>query len=148
MSPDPTAAELPATDLAAPARSPETAPFWQAAEEGRFLIKRCESCHEAHWYPRAKCPFCHSFETVWEEHPGCGEIHSWTVMRKSPTGPFALAYLTLDPAGGRASPTLYVRFDDVPEQGLEIGARARVTFARAETGEGGPGPVMLARLEG
>ncbi|WP_082525235.1 zinc ribbon domain-containing protein [Mesorhizobium sp. Root102] len=40
-------------------------PFWQAAREGRFLIKHCSSCGRAHWHPRQLCPFCFSAETEW-----------------------------------------------------------------------------------
>ena len=34
----------------APQGNPETMPFWEAAKEGRFLIKRCKACGEAHYF--------------------------------------------------------------------------------------------------
>ena len=30
----------------APQGNPETAPFWEAAKQGKFLIKRCTACGE------------------------------------------------------------------------------------------------------
>ena len=39
--------------IPAPAVTVESQPFWDAAAEGRFLIKRCTACGKAHWYPRA-----------------------------------------------------------------------------------------------
>ena len=68
--------QTPATarKIPAPAVNVESKPFWDAAAEGRFLIKRCTACGKAHWYPRAICPFCASAATVWEASPGEGVI--------------------------------------------------------------------------
>ena len=32
--------------------NPETAPFWEAAKAGKFLIKRCTACGEPHYFRR------------------------------------------------------------------------------------------------
>ncbi len=50
-----------------PQGNPETAPFWEAARQGKFMIKRCTACGEPHYFPRSICPFCFSDKTVWEE---------------------------------------------------------------------------------
>jgi len=60
---------------------PETADFWKAASDNRLLVKRCENCRKAHFYPRVHCPFCHSALTEWEEVSGAGTIYSFTVQR-------------------------------------------------------------------
>ncbi|MDO9431876.1 MAG: zinc ribbon domain-containing protein, partial [Phenylobacterium sp.] len=70
-------------NIPAPAVTIESKPFWDAATEGKFMIKRCTACGEAHWYPRALCPFCFSEKTVWEESPGEGVIYSYSVMHRS-----------------------------------------------------------------
>ena len=44
--------------IPAPPANPETQAFWDAARQSKFLVKRCTACGEAHWYPRAICPFC------------------------------------------------------------------------------------------
>ena len=44
----------------APQGNPETKPFWDAAAQGKFLIKRCTACGEPHYFPRSVCPFCYS----------------------------------------------------------------------------------------
>jgi uncharacterized protein len=51
----------------APATNPENAEFWEAAKQGKFIIKRCMACGEPHYFPRSICPFCFSDKTVWEE---------------------------------------------------------------------------------
>ena len=45
--------------------NPETQPFWDAAKQGRLLLRRCMACGEVHFYPRTICPFCFSDDTEW-----------------------------------------------------------------------------------
>ena len=108
----------------------ETQPFWDAAREGRFLIKRCQDCGKPHWYPRAICPHCFSSRTVWEESPGEGVIYTYSVMHRSPTGPYAIGYVTLN-----EGPAVLTNFVGVAPDGLSIGMRVRVRF---QDTEGGP----------
>ena len=121
--------ELPAVTL-------ETQAFWEAAKQGRFLIKRCKGCGEAFWYPRAICPLCHSPDTVWEESAGTGEVYTFSIMRRSPTGPYAIGYVTLD-EGVR----MMTSFVDVTDAELKIGLRVKVKFQPTEGG-GLPAPVF------
>jgi uncharacterized protein len=121
--------------IPAPRPTPETEPFWAAAKEGRFLIKRCEACGEPHWLPRTICPFCMSDRTVWEESPGEGVIYTFSIMRRSPTGPFAIGYVTLD-----EGPSLLTNFVNVAAEDLKIGQRVKVRFQDAEGGQ--PVPVF------
>jgi uncharacterized OB-fold protein len=121
--------------IPAPMVSVETKPFWDAAAEGRFLIKRCTECQKAFWYPRAMCPFCMSPETVWEESPGEGVIYTYSVMHRSPTGPYAIGYVTLD-----EGPAVLTNFVDVAPGGLTIGMGVKVKFQ--PTAGGPPAPVF------
>ena len=122
-------------NIPAPAVTIESKPFWDAATEGRFLIKRCTACGEAHWYPRALCPFCFSDETVWEESPGEGVIYSYSVMHRSPSGPYAIGYVTL-----AEGPAVLTNFVDVAPDGLSIGQKVKVKFQPTENGP--PVPVF------
>jgi uncharacterized OB-fold protein len=121
--------------MPSPHPTPETEPFWAAAKEGRFLIKRCQACGEAHWYPRTLCPFCYADRTVWEESPGAGVIYTYTVMRRSATGPYAIGYVTLD-----EGPAVLTNFVGVPPEELKIGQRVKVRFEETEGGQ--PVPVF------
>ena len=116
--------------IPAPAVTLETEPFFKAAAEGKFLIKRCKACGEAHWYPRFLCPNCHSDDTHWEESAGTGVIYTYSVMHRSPTGPYAIGYVTLD-----EGPAMMTNFVDVAPDGLSIGMRGKVKF---QDTEGGP----------
>ena len=122
-------------NIPAPAVTIESKPFWDAATEGKFMIKRCNACGEAHWYPRALCPFCFSEKTVWEESPGEGVIYSYSVMHRSPSGPYAIGYVTLN-----EGPAVLTNFVDVAPDGLSIGQKVKVKFQPTENGP--PVPVF------
>lgn len=122
--------------IPAPAVTIESKPFWDAAAEGKFLIKRCNDCGEAHWYPRALCPFCFSDKTVWEESPGEGVIYTYSVMHRSPSGPYGIGYVTLN-----EGPAVLTNFVDVPADGLSIGQKVKVKFQPTENGP--PVPVFV-----
>jgi uncharacterized OB-fold protein len=111
----------------APPITPESAPFYEAAAGGRFLIARCTSCGKAIWYPRALCPFCFG-ATRWEEASGRGTIYSFSVMRRV-TPPYAIAYVTLD-----EGPTMMTNLVDCDFDTLRIGRRVRLTFRPSDGG--------------
>jgi uncharacterized OB-fold protein len=107
----------------APQGNPETKQFWDAAASGRLLIKRCTACGEPHYFPRSICPFCFSDQTVWEESSGEGTVYSFSLMRKSATGPYAIGYVTL-----KEGPSLLTNFVDCDMDKLKIGQRVKVVF--------------------
>ena len=113
---------------AAPAPNVENRPFWDAAQQGRFLIKRCTGCGEAHFYPRAICPHCFSADTEWQESTGEGVIYSVSVMRRVPV-PYAIAYVTLD-----EGVTVMTNILDADLDSLRIGQRVKVAFRGSDGG--------------
>lgn len=75
------------TDLATlnvpgPTVTPLTAPFWQAAAEGRLLIQRCGACCKAVFYPREICPHCWADALSWEDAGGSGRLKSFSIIHK------------------------------------------------------------------
>jgi uncharacterized protein len=114
--------------LASPPVDPETKPFWDAAEKGQLLLGRCTACGELHYPPRALCPICFGdAEMIASE--GEGEIYTFSIMRKSPTGPYAIGFVTLD-EGLR----VLTNFVDCDFDALAIGTRVRVKFQPTESG--------------
>ena len=112
----------------APVPNPETKPFWEAADEGRLLLKRCRSCGDVHYYPRAYCPFCGSGETEWQPASGGGTIYSYSVMRRA-EAPYAIAYVTLD-----EGVTMMTNLVDCDLDAIRIGQRVRLVFKPTEGG--------------
>ena len=114
--------------IPAPAVTIESKPFWDAATEGKFMIKRCTACGEAHWYPRALCPFCMG-DTEWCSLSGLGTIYSVSVTRRAGPIAYAIAYVALDEGITLLTNIVDCDFDD-----LKIGQRVEVTFKPAEGG--------------
>jgi hypothetical protein len=117
--------------IPAPSQNLESKPFWDAARQGRFLIKRCNACGEPHWYPRTMCPFCHSTDTRWEESKGEGAIYTFSVMRRNTPVPYGIGYVTLD-----EGVSLLTNFVDCDLDGLRIGQRVKLKWT--PTGDGNP----------
>jgi uncharacterized OB-fold protein len=103
--------------------NPETAHFWEQTAKGKLMFKRCTACGEAHYFPRSICPFCFSDKTVWEESSGEGEIYTFSLMRKSASGPYAIGYVTL-----KEGPSLLTNFVDCDREKLKIGQKVKVVF--------------------
>ena len=108
---------------------PATAPFFEAANAGRFLIKRCTACSKPHWYPRPLCPYCLG-DTEWIEASGHGTIYSVSVTRRAGPQAYAIAYVQL-----AEGVTMLTNIVDADLDSLKIGQAVTVTF-KATEGDG------------
>jgi uncharacterized OB-fold protein len=66
-----------------------TRTYWDAAAEGRLLIRRCRACGRAHHYPREFCPHCWSEDVAWEPASGRATLYTWSVVHRNDLPPFA-----------------------------------------------------------
>ena len=114
--------------IPAPRVLPEAMPFWEAAKEGRLLVKRCADCGEAHYYPRDICPHCLSANTAWLESAGKAVIYSYSTMGKDEAR-YMLAYVTLD-----EGVTMLTNLVDCDPAALAIGQRVQVAFKPSDGG--------------
>jgi uncharacterized OB-fold protein len=116
-----------ATDLPEP--DDFTRAYWDAAAEGRLLLRRCAACGEAHHYPREFCPGCWSEDVSWEQASGRATLYTWSEVRVNDLPPFRdrLPYLAavVDLEEGPRMMTVLVGCE--AEQ-LRIGMPLRVTF--------------------
>ncbi len=117
-----------------PMVQPDTAAYWQAADEGRLLVKRCTACGEHHHYPRDICPFCLSDATEWRDAAGTGTVYSFSTMGQADAA-YTLAYVTLD-----EGPTMMTNLVGGDASTWRIGQRVRVTFVPSD---GGPAVPMF-----
>jgi uncharacterized OB-fold protein len=62
-----------------PHPTPLSAPYWEAARQGRLVLQHCGGCGRVRHYPRILCSACHSFAVEWREVERRGAVHSWTV---------------------------------------------------------------------
>ena len=60
-----------------------SAPFFEAAREGRFLLQRCSACR-AWMYPvRRRCPECAATDLGWVQASGRGTLYSHGLLRRA-----------------------------------------------------------------
>lgn len=114
--------------IPAPRALPEALPFWEAAKEGRLLVKRCADCGETHYYPRDICPHCLSANSEWLDASGEGVIYSFSTMGRD-VARYTLAYVTLD-----EGVTMLTNLVDCDPGALSIGQRVRVIFKPSDGG--------------
>ena len=67
----------PGTPAPAPAGDGLDAPYWEAAQEERLLVQRCDGCGLHRWGPEWICHACLGFEAQWVEVEPRGRIYSW-----------------------------------------------------------------------
>ena len=113
--------------LPAPPIDPESAPFYAAAKEGRFLIGRCTGTGQYFWYPRAVSPFDFG-PTTMEPASGRGVIYSLSTMRRV-NPPFTIAYVTLE-----EGPTMMTNLVDCDPDALAIGQAVTLVWKPAADG--------------
>ncbi|MEU9149993.1 OB-fold domain-containing protein [Streptomyces sp. NPDC048417] len=105
-----------------------TRPYWEAAAEGRLLLRRCASCGRAHHYPREFCPHCWSEDVTWEPASGRANLYTWSVVHRNDLPPFGdrVPYVAavVDLAEG---PRMMTELVDTPEPcaGLELAVAFR-----------------------
>lgn len=120
-----------------------TRPYWDAAAEGRLLLRRCADCGRAHHYPREFCPFCWADEdrVRWEEAEGSAVLYTWSVIHRNDLPPFGerVPYVAavVDLAEG---PRMMTELVDCQAADLGVGMPLRVAFR--ESGPGAAVPVF------
>ena len=118
--------------ISAPKVLPETQAYWTAADEGRLLVKRCNSCGQVHHYPRDICPHCLSSETVWQDAADTGTVYSFSTMGVGDAA-YTLAFVTLD-----EGVTMMTNLVDCDPATVRIGDKVRVVFQPSQGGHAVP----------
>jgi len=114
---------------ASPEITSETAPYWQAANEGRLLLRRCKLTGKAYHYPREHSPFVGGTDTEWITASGLGRVYSFSVqVRAKPA--YCIAYVELDEGPLMLSNLCAVDFDKVT-----IGQRVQAVFVASANGQ-------------
>lgn len=107
----------------------ETRPFWDAAREGKLLLRSCDDCGAVHYYPRPFCPTCWSQSVSWIEACGRATLytHSTVYMNDLPPFgervPYIAAVVDLE-----EGPRMMTEVIDCPPEQLQIGMALEMTF--------------------
>jgi len=128
-----------------PDPTPVTAPFFEAARDGRFMLQTCPR-DGAFFYPRARCPRCWQADWRWTEASGRGAIYSFTIDRigHDPTQkeltPFVIALVTLE-----EGPRAVAQIVDCPIEAVRAGMAVKAVFDLFRPADGGD-PVPMLRF--
>lgn len=115
--------------LPQPVANADSKPYWDAAREGRLVIRKCKACGELHFMPRHLCPTCWSDELEWVGAKGSGSVHSYTIVRRAsdptfaPLVPYAIALIDLD-----EGPRMMANIVGEDALATRIGDRVEVRF--------------------
>lgn len=106
-----------------------TRPYWDAAAEGRLLLRHCDACGRAHHYPREFCPRCWSEDVRWRPASGRATLYTWSVVHRNDLPPFGgrVPYVAavVDLAEG---PRMMTEVVGCAEGALRIGMELTVAF--------------------
>ena len=112
-----------------PAMNPGDQPYFDAAAEGKLMLKKCNDCGKHHHYPRALCPFCFSDKVEWVQAKGTGEIYTYSVTRRGGPTPYCIAYVELD-----EGPRMMTNIVDCDLDTVRIGQKVKLTFKPSPNG--------------
>ncbi|HEY1968116.1 MAG TPA: OB-fold domain-containing protein [Pseudonocardia sp.] len=79
-----------------------SAPFWQAAREGRLVVQHCRACARLQYPPEITCQRCHADRLDYRPVSGHGRVYSYApVTRAFHPGftdqlPYLVALVSLD----------------------------------------------------
>ena len=71
-----------------PVIDPFSQTFWEALENGEFLLARCSACESLQFPPRPHCPRCGHSDIGWQPSAGSGVLYASTRVHAA-AGPFA-----------------------------------------------------------
>jgi uncharacterized OB-fold protein len=124
-------AKAPAMRFDLPTPEGDTQPFWDAAREGKLLVKRCAACGKSHFYPRPFCPHCWSVDVAWQQASGRGRLYTYSIVHQNDLPPFnqrvpyVAAIVDLD-----EGPRVMTNLVDVAHDAIAIGMAVEVAFQK------------------
>ena len=107
----------------------DTAAYWAAAKDHKFIIQYCTECNEYQFYPRGVCRHCLSSALEWRDASGKGEVYSFSVNHRAPHPgfadkvPFVLAIVELE-----EGPRMMTNIVDCDPETVRIGMAVSVVF--------------------
>jgi uncharacterized protein len=114
-----------------------TAPFWNAAREGRLVIQRCKECRAWQHPPGPICRSCYSTDLEFAELSGRGVLYSFTVTHHAVVPgfesevPYIVAVAELEEQRGLR---FLANLKDADAGEVQIGLPVQVTFDPAGDG--------------
>ncbi|BBX26995.1 Zn-ribbon domain-containing OB-fold protein [Mycolicibacterium alvei] len=112
-----------------PVIDPASAPYWEAARDGRLLVAECRACGTLHHYPRPFCPHCWSEDVRPVQATGTGTLYTYSTVFVNDLAPFkkqlpyVAAIVELD-----EGPRLMTTIEGAAPQHLRVGMPVTAVF--------------------
>ena len=121
--------------------------YFDAAKEGKLVVKKCLDCGLLRGEPGPACPWCPSQNWEWQEVSGKGTIYSYQIVAHTVIpgfkdwAPFAIVLVELDEQSGKPEPGDGLRLTTnlvdgnmgaEKEENVAIGKRVEVVFQKGE----------------
>ena len=120
-------------------RDEASAPFFDAARDGRLVIRRCAACRRLLSPQATSCGACGGSDLDWVQARGDARLVTWAVVHRAPHDafvdqvPYVAGYVRL-----AEGPWLPTRLVDVDPEELRAGMPMRVAFVHPPEGESYP----------
>ena len=72
-----------------PEKNDNTRPYWDGCKKHKLLLPKCRECGKVFFFPMDFCPDCLAEDVEWVEAGGRGRIHTFSVVHRPPSPPFA-----------------------------------------------------------
>jgi uncharacterized OB-fold protein len=118
------------TDMPLPQPTELSRPFWEATNEGRLTLQRCDACGHLRWTPQILCTNCLAEPFTWVDVSGRGRLYSYTIVYRAPLAGFEIPYV-LAVVELEEGPLMLTRLVDSPVEQLAVEAPVEVAFTRA-----------------
>jgi uncharacterized protein len=130
-------------NLLLPEGDPEFRPYFEAAGQGRLVVRRCTACGLLRYPPGWACPWCSALESEWTQVSGLGTIYSYEIVTQAIQPgfrdwvPYPIVLVELDEQRGVPSADEALRLianlvtnvlEPETEERVAIGARVRAVF--------------------
>ncbi|WP_375485146.1 Zn-ribbon domain-containing OB-fold protein [uncultured Mycobacterium sp.] len=131
-----------------PTIDPASAPYWEAARQGRLLIAKCGACSNVHHYPRPVCPYCWSDDVYPVQASGNGTLYTYSTVYVNDLPPFCdrLPYVVaiVELADG---PKLMTMIEGAPPEQLRIGQAVTASFRPVDDDPDSPFLTVFTPIE-
>ena len=120
-----------APNIPRPLPTPDEAsqPFFDAAKDGKLLLKYCTACSRYMNYAAEFCDACLSHDLEWKESSGKGTVYSFVIMHQvihpgfAGVVPYNVAVVELEDG-----PRLHTNLIDIENDQIQVDMPVEVTF--------------------
>jgi len=112
-----------------PSPDEESAEFFEAAKQGKLLLRYCQKCDRFLGWDRDICDECHDYQLEWKPASGKGTIYTFTIVHQVITPAFAnevpynVTYVELE-----EGPRVKTNIVGVANSDIRMGAPVEVVF--------------------